>query len=57
MMMIMVIMIIMTMMIMVMMMMMIMIMMMSRDLRGLTALHHAARSHQPAKFIRYREST
>ena len=35
---------------------MMMIMMMSRDLRGLTALHHAARSHQPAKFIRYRES-
>ena len=33
-----------------------MMIMMSRDLRGLTALHHAARSHQPAKFIRYRES-
>ena len=39
-----------------MMIMMTIMMMMSRDLRGLTALHHAARSHQPAKFIRYRES-
>ena len=24
----------------------------AKDLKGLTALHHAARSHQPGKFIR-----